>query len=110
MAYQNNPGQGVMFPNDQQGNPNRPAWRGSINIGGKEWEISGWEKVSQRGNRFISLEAREPWQGQQQGQSQQRQQYAPQQQRPAPAPQYTQQRPPQQNYKQGNALRVKAAL
>ena len=73
-----------MFPNDQQGNPNRPAWRGSINIGGKEWEISGWEKVSQRGNRFISLEAREPWQGQQQGQTQQ----APQQrQAPAPAPQ-----------------------
>ena len=102
MAIENKPGQGVMFPNDQQGNPNRPAWRGSININGKEWEVSAWEKVSQRGARYLSLEAREPWQPQQQGQTQQRQ-YAPQQQRPAPAPQYTQQRPPQQNYKQGNA-------
>ena len=109
MAIENKPGQGVMFPNDQQGNPNRPAWRGSININGKEWEVSAWEKVSQRGARYLSLEAREPWQPQQQGQTQQRQ-YAPQQQRPAPAPQqYTPQQAPanapaqQRQYRQAPA-------
>lgn len=84
MPYQNKPGQGVMFPNDQQGNPNRPAWRGSINIDGKEWEISAWNKVSQRGANYISLEAREPWQGTQQGAPAPQPQY----QQPAPAPQY----------------------
>ena len=106
MAYQNNPGQGVMFPNDQQGNPNRPMWRGTVNIGGKEYEISAWDRVSQRGNRFLSLEVREPWQGQNQSapqnggyaprqQAPQQQQYgnqgyqqnAPRQQAPRPAPQ-----------------------
>ena len=84
MPIQNKPGQGVMFPNDQQGNPNRPAWRGSINIDGKEWEISAWNKVSQRGANYISLEAREPWQGTQQVAPAPQPQY----QQPAPAPQY----------------------
>ena len=89
MPIQNKPGQGVMFPNDQQGNPNRPAWRGSINIDGKEWEISAWNKVSQRGANYISLEAREPWQGAQQGATAPQPQYQqPQYQQPAPAPQY----------------------
>lgn len=84
MPYQNKPGQGVMFPNDQQGNQNRPAWRGSINIDGKEWEISAWNRVSQRGANYISLEAREPWQGTQQVAPAPQPQY----QQPAPAPQY----------------------
>ena len=89
MPIQNKPGQGVMFPNDQQGNPNRPAWRGSINIDGKEWEISAWNKVSQRGATYISLEAREPWQGTQQAAPAPQPQYQqPQYQQPAPAPQY----------------------
>ena len=88
MAYQNKPGQGVMFPNDQQGNPARPTWRGSVNINGKEYEISAWDKTSGRGNRYLSLDVREPRPMQQQAPYQQApQQNAPRQQAPRPAPQ-----------------------
>lgn len=102
MAYENRPGQGVMFPRDKQGNPNRPDYTGTVNVAGHEYEISGWEKVARSGNRYISVEVREPFQpGQQQGQNQQAPQYAPQQrpayqqpQRPAPVQQTYQQPAP----------------
>lgn len=81
MAFENKPGQGVMFPNDQQGNPSRPTWRGSVNINGKEYEISAWDKTSSRGNRYLSLDVREPRPMQQQAAYQQapQQNYNPQQ-------------------------------
>ena len=97
MAYQNNPGQGVMFPNDQQGNPARPTWRGSVNINGKEYEISAWDKTSSRGNRYLSLDVREPRPMQQQAPYQQApqqkyQQQQPRQQRQAPKQQQGEQK------------------
>ena len=55
MEYDNT-NRGVLFTNDQGGNPKRPSLRGSLNVQGKEYNISGWTKQSKRdGKDFLSL-------------------------------------------------------
>ena len=79
MAYENKPGQGVMFPRDKQGNPNRPDYSGTINVAGHDYDISAWEKVARSGGRYISVEVREPYQAQRPQGGYQQPQQAPQQ-------------------------------
>lgn len=55
MAYEQKEGQGSMFVNDQQGNPNRPNYKGSIMINGQMYWVSGWLKTSQGGQQYISI-------------------------------------------------------
>jgi len=51
-----NTNSGVLFTNDQGGNPKRPSLRGSLNVEGKEYNISGWKKESKKdGKPFLSL-------------------------------------------------------
>lgn len=40
-----NTNRGALFVNDKGDNPNRPDYRGEINVDGKEFWISGWKKV-----------------------------------------------------------------
>lgn len=55
MAYDNN-NSGVLFRNDKGGNEKRPDYRGSATIDGKELNVSGWIKASQKtGDKFLSL-------------------------------------------------------
>ncbi len=45
---------GVLFVNDKKGNDRAPDWRGSAEIEGKEYWVSGWAKAREQGD-LISL-------------------------------------------------------
>ena len=49
-----NTNRGALFVNDQRQSEKHPDWRGSINVAGVDYWISGWSKESQRGE-MISL-------------------------------------------------------
>ena len=46
---------------------NAPTWSGPLNIEGKEYEISIWEKTSKAGNEFLSIKVGPPWQPKEKG-------------------------------------------
>jgi uncharacterized protein (DUF736 family) len=46
---------GALFKNNEKENDNHPDYRGSINVAGAEFWISGWLKTSKKGTRFMSL-------------------------------------------------------
>lgn len=55
-----NTNSGVLFKNDQKGNPKRPQYRGSINVAGVDYNISAWIKESKKtGDKFMSLSVEE---------------------------------------------------
>ncbi len=56
MSEYDNTNRGVLFKNDQGGNLKRPQYRGSINVGGTDYNISAWIKESRKdGSKFMSL-------------------------------------------------------
>jgi uncharacterized protein (DUF736 family) len=59
MPYDNT-NSGAAFRKDNA-NPNAPKWSGPINVNGKEYEISIWEKTSKAGKEFLSLKIGEPY-------------------------------------------------
>lgn len=62
---------GVLFVNDKQGNEKRPDWKGSAEIDGVQFWVSGWNRQSARGELIsLKLEKKEQQQAS----------------RPAPAP------------------------
>lgn len=85
MAYEHKDGQGSMFRNEKQ-NDRQPDYKGTIMINGTVYEIAGWERTSQKGTSYISLQAGLPRERDVQ------QDNAPRQQYQRPAPQYS--RPP----------------
>jgi hypothetical protein len=45
----------ILSPNNKGDNPKRPDWRGTVNIDGKEYELSGWTRQKRDGTgSFIS--------------------------------------------------------
>lgn len=55
MSYDNT-NSGVLFKNDKGDNPKRPDYRGSLNVGGTDYNVSGWVRKSQKsGDSFLSL-------------------------------------------------------
>jgi len=55
MEYDNT-NKGVLFSNDQAGNPKRPSLRGSLNVAGKDYNVSGWHRESKKdGKPFLSI-------------------------------------------------------
>lgn len=74
MAYQQKEGQGSLFKNDKQ-NDRQPDFKGTLMIKGVLYEVAAWNRTSQNGRSYISLQAEEkrtdgqqgggrPWQGQ----------------------------------------------
>lgn len=59
MAFIRKEGQGSLFENERQ-NERQPNYRGVIVINGKEYELAAWERTSQRGTHYLSLQASEP--------------------------------------------------
>ena len=55
MAYEMREGQGSLFKNEKQ-NDRQPDMRGSVMIEDKLYEIAAWEKVSQKGMAYMSLQ------------------------------------------------------
>lgn len=60
MEYDNT-NRGALYKNDKQGNEKRPDFTGKINVNGKDFDLSGWMKVSKSGNKYMSLSVREPF-------------------------------------------------
>lgn len=56
MAQYDNTNSGILSRNDKGDNPKRPDMRGSINIEGKEYWLSGWTREGNKG-KFLSLKA-----------------------------------------------------
>ncbi len=88
MAYEQREGQGSLFKNEKQ-NDRQPDYRGTIMIGGVTYEVAAWERTSQRGAQYLSLQASQQQnRGYQSHQGQQtaapRANYGPQMQAPAP--------------------------
>jgi len=59
MQYDNK-NRGAAFPKKSD-NPKAPQYSGTIDVDGKEYEISIWNKTSKSGNEFLSLSVKEPW-------------------------------------------------
>lgn len=56
MADYDNTDRGALFKNDKEGgNPNRPDYKGSINVGGTDYWLSAWLKTDRNGKKFMSL-------------------------------------------------------
>lgn len=64
MAYESKPGNGALFKNDRKEKDTHPDYKGSINIGGTEWQLSAWIKDGKKG-KFLSLSAQQPYQKEQ---------------------------------------------
>lgn len=56
MARQyDNTNSGALFKNDKKGNEKRPDYRGTLNVGGTEYWISGWMRDSKAGAKYMQL-------------------------------------------------------
>lgn len=81
MAYEHKEGQGSLFKNEKQ-NDRQPDMKGTVMIKGVLYEVAAWNRTSQSGREYVSLQVSE-----RSGDSQQS--------RPAPAPvQYSPVPPP----------------
>jgi hypothetical protein len=54
MSNYDNTNTGLLFKNDVGDNPKRPAYKGKVDVNGKEYEIVGWVREGKKGE-FISL-------------------------------------------------------
>ena len=53
-----NTNRGVLFNNDRKANANHPDFKGSLNVDGKEFWVSAWNKQGSKGS-FISFSIEE---------------------------------------------------
>lgn len=44
----------ALFKNDKDGNDKRPDYRGTMQMGGVEYELSAWMRTSQAGAKYMS--------------------------------------------------------
>ena len=49
---------GALFTNDKKEQDNHPDYKGSLNVNGVDYWISGWKKKSKAGQTFLSLSVR----------------------------------------------------
>jgi len=52
--YEKKDGDVSLFANDKGGNDKRPDYKGTALIGGVEYEVALWNRVSQKGTAFLS--------------------------------------------------------
>ena len=55
MADYDNTNTGAIFVNDKKTTDNQPDRKGTLNVGGTEYWLSGWLKKDKNGNPFMSL-------------------------------------------------------
>jgi hypothetical protein len=46
---------GALFRNDDKTEEKHPDYRGSLNVGGRDFWLSAWLKVSKKGTKYMSL-------------------------------------------------------
>ena len=54
MEYDNTD-KGALFKNDKKETEKHPDYKGSLNVGGTDYWISGWLKTSKAGAKYMSL-------------------------------------------------------
>ena len=54
MTYDNT-NSGALFQAKEKKTDKHPDYEGSVNVGGKDYWLSGWRKTSKNGNQFLSL-------------------------------------------------------
>jgi uncharacterized protein (DUF736 family) len=52
---------GAIFKNVKKTNEKQPDWQGTVNVNGKEMQISLWFKTSQKGTQYFSAAFQEPF-------------------------------------------------
>lgn len=50
-----NTNRGALFRNDDKQSDTHPDYKGSINVGGREFWLSAWLKESKKGQKYMSL-------------------------------------------------------
>jgi hypothetical protein len=60
MSYQQKPNSGAIFKNDKKKKETQPDYSGTINVEGKDWQISLWVKDGKSG-KFFSASIKEPY-------------------------------------------------
>jgi len=60
MPEYDNTNKGAAFRKDNA-NPKAPKWAGPLNVEGKDFEISVWEKTSKNGDVFLSFGVKPPY-------------------------------------------------
>lgn len=55
MSQYDNTNSGAIFPAREKKTEKHPDMTGSLNVEGVEYYVSGWTKVSQKGQKFLSL-------------------------------------------------------
>lgn len=65
MSYANkktfdNTNKGALFKNEEMKSDKSPQYTGKINVGGKDFYLSGWVRESKTGNKFFSLSVTDP--------------------------------------------------
>jgi hypothetical protein len=59
MSNYDNTNSGAAFERDNP-NPKAPKWSGPLDVEGKKYEISIWEKTSKAGSNFLSIKVGPP--------------------------------------------------
>ena len=55
MTQYDDKNRGILFINDKKETDKHPDFKGSINVNGKEFWLSGWKKVIKNGSKVISV-------------------------------------------------------
>ncbi len=55
MTTYDNTNSGTLFKNDKKAKDTDPAFKGQINVEGKEYWMSSWVKTSKQGASFMSI-------------------------------------------------------
>jgi uncharacterized protein (DUF736 family) len=55
MTTYDNTNSGTLFKNDKKAKDTDPAYKGQINVEGKEYWMSSWVKTSKQGASFMSI-------------------------------------------------------
>lgn len=55
MTQYDDKNRGILFINDKKETEKHPDFKGSINVNGKEFWLSGWKKVIKNGSKVISV-------------------------------------------------------
>lgn len=59
--YQTKENSGAIFKNDRKEKETQPDYTGTINVAGKDWQISLWVKETKEGKKYFSASIKEPF-------------------------------------------------
>jgi uncharacterized protein (DUF736 family) len=61
MESKNKNNSGAIFKNAKKTNEKQPDYQGTVNVNGKDMQVSLWVKESKNGNKYFSASFKEPY-------------------------------------------------